>query len=138
MRPSVIGRVLGGIALAAGFLFMASVFVPDFTQAGQDDGNRAPAPAQTVTTQDAPPADPHADLLLIGTIEDDAYVLRVYATDGGARYSVFDHDGRALGTLLTAEEVVQQFPELPVPAMDYGTEVPVMLAPTRAGSGRTA
>ncbi len=106
---------IGGLAL--GFLVMASVFVPERIRAGEGVGSSRPHST-----------DPHKSLLALGTIEDDSYLVRIFATPDGPRYSVYDTiDGSELGVLLTEEQVAKWFPELPLPTMDFNALGQLML-----------
>ncbi len=110
-------RSLAVGALALGFLVMASVFVPDRIRAGEGVGS-----GRSGST------DPHKSLLALGTIEDDSYLVRIFATPDGPRYSVYDTiDGSELGVLLTEEQVAKWFPDLPLPTMDFDALGPLML-----------
>jgi len=110
-------RSLAVGALALGFLVMASVFVPERIRAGEGVGSGRPHST-----------DPHKSLLALGTIEDDSYLVRIFATPDGPRYSVYDTvDGSELGVLLTEEQVAKWFPGLPLPTMDFDMPGPLML-----------
>jgi hypothetical protein len=143
-------RVLVGIALCGAFLVMASVFVPIDTGAGPlvpKPGSNA-QPAHPAPESYSPPndpqshhyghsTDPHENLHSIGSLEDGCYIVFIYATDHGPRYTIHDHkERRDLATLITAERVQELFPELPLPDIDFsGPDSPVqmMLAPTNSG-----
>ncbi len=111
-------KIACATTLGLTFLFLASVFVPDFSHALPDDRGAA----GSAGTQEG--------LTSLGTIEDDQYFVRVVATANGPLYSVYDRsDGRELAALLTAEQAAEWFPNLPIPAMEYGTdESPLMMA----------
>ncbi|MBT8485218.1 MAG: hypothetical protein HKO59_00915 [Phycisphaerales bacterium] len=123
-RPSpILERVAAGAALAIGFVIMASVFAPDLIQARPDRGS---------DWTEWPSTDPHEGLRDLGTIEDNAFRVTIYATPEGPRYSVYDRTtAELLRPLLTAEEVEQEFPELPVNGMDIGSGSMLMLAQPR-------
>lgn len=125
IRPSpTVERLLAGIVLGVAFLFMASVFAPDLTEARPPARIDQPAPPE-------PSADPHEGLAPLGTIEDDRYLIRIYASEQGPLYSIYDRaDGRELGVLMTAEDAAATFPDLPLPEMDFGTESPVLIGAT--------
>ena len=117
----VLERLIVGITLCAGFVLMASIFVPDRTQAELDPSQEVAAPPLSTN--------PHEGLQSLGTIEDDRYSIDIYVGDEGPLYSIYDAaDGRELAVLLTAKQVAEWFPDLPIPDMDFGGEGPVMLA----------
>ena len=67
-------------------------------------------------------SDPHAGLMSLGEIADAHYRVLIFSGPEGPVYSVSDtQTGQTLGTLLTAEQVSERFPELPLPDMDYDT-----------------
>ena len=111
-------KIVCATTLGFAFLFLASVFVPDFSHALPDDGR----PVESTGTQDGLPS--------LGTIEDDAFIVRVVATPDGPLYTVYDRvDGRELAALLTAEQAVEWFPSLPIPTMEFGMDdSPLMMA----------
>ena len=99
-------RVLAAVALAAGFLFMGSMFTPGGTHAGSGPGR----------------VDPHAGLTSLGSIEDDRLHAFIFATDEGVRYSVYDRvNGATLAELIDEATVRRLFPELPLGDSDGGT-----------------
>jgi hypothetical protein len=111
-------RILTGLALGVGFLFMASVLVPQPRGAEAEPG---------ATASPEGPADPHEGLASLGVIEDNKYSVQIFAGENGPLYTVFDQvEGATLGVLLTAEEVRQWFPDLPLPNMDFAAEEAIM------------
>lgn len=74
----------------------------------------------TVDRSQASSTDPHEDLPLIGSLEQREYVVRIYSTPIGVRYSVFDHAGTTLGVLLTAEEVERWFEDIDLTDLQAG------------------
>ena len=111
--PPTLQRLFAGIALCGAFLLMASVFVPD------------PSSADPVLDPNAlmHQSDPHAGLMSLGELTDDQYRVLIFAGPEGPVYTVSDAaTGRTLGTLLTAEQVGDRFPDLPLPDMDFDTD----------------
>jgi hypothetical protein len=124
--PSSVKRIAAGSVLTVAFLFMASVFAPDLTLAYPE-----PVPlmdptgfiSNTVTSGSVNVPES------LGVIESDRYLVEVFASPAGPRYSVIDRqNGAPLGLLMTADEVAEWFPDLPIPEMDFGVEGALMLA----------
>ncbi len=110
-------RLIAAAALGVAFLFMASVFVPDFIQ------------AQPRERSAAGPGSAHTGLRSLGSIEDDRYLVHIFSGPDAPLYSVYDRaDGTELGVLMTAELAADRFPDLPIPSMDFGVGSPIMLA----------
>ncbi len=110
-------RLIAAAALGVAFLFMASVFVPDFIQA---QPHEQPAGG---------PGNAHTGLRSLGTIEDDRYLVHIFSGPEAPLYSVFDRaEGTELGILMSAELAAERFPDLPIPSMDFGVGSPIMLA----------
>ncbi|MCP3905385.1 MAG: hypothetical protein GY715_17290 [Planctomycetes bacterium] len=124
-RPSpAVERLIFGTVLTLMFLLLASVFVPDLGHAQ----HASPIPPDQPSIA-APSTDPHEGLPSLGTIEDDRFIVHIYGGASDPLYSVYDRlDGSELAVLLTAEQAQQQFPELPIVEMDFGTDSPLMLA----------
>ena len=142
-------RLIAGVSMFIAFLVMASLFVPDRTvaQHGSEhphhehaghppSGHEAPGhetPGHETPGHEAPghetsSTDPHYGLRSLGTIEDKAYEVQVYATDLGPRYTIYDvTDGSELGVLLTAEKATELFPELRID-VDFSAPNQLMLA----------
>ena len=109
-------RLIAAAALGVAFLFMASVFVPDFIQ------------AQPLGRPGAGPGSIRTDLHSLGSIEDDRYIVHIFSGPDAPLYSVFDRaDGTELGVLMSAELAAERFPDLPIPDMDFGVGSPIML-----------
>ena len=102
-------RIVAGLSLCLGFLFMASVFAPDFSHAREEMLPPVPRPVDRA----APPP------TSLGTIEDDAFFVEIIATVEGPRYSVIRREDQVeIATMLTAEELTATFPELSVEGME--------------------
>ena len=115
--PPTLEKIVLSVALGLGFLFMASIFAPDFSQ--------ATPPAQPASPGSV---DPHEGLAALGTIEGERYRVQVYGGASGPLYTVYERDGvEPLGVLMTQSDVGRRFPELQLDAMDFGTE-PIMMA----------
>ena len=115
--PPGLERLIAAVALGVAFLFMASVFVPDFIQA---QPRERPA---------AGSGNAHTGLRSLGSIEDDRYLVHIFSGPDAPLYSVFDRaDGTELGVLMSAELAAERFPDLPIPDMDFGVDSPIMLA----------
>ena len=112
MTSPVFHRVLAGLGLGSAFLIMASVFSPDRMMAQTSPSSRGPAPVVEST-------DPHEGLQSLGSVESATHVVKIFATEGGPRYSVYTLDGVELGALMSAEQVNRFFPELQLPASDF-------------------
>ena len=109
--PPSLKRLLAGLTLCAAFLLMASIFVPDFSQAHERD----PMPDELLLPVTDEPALPS-----LGTIENGQYRVHIHVGDDGPRYSVFRlDDGRQIASLLTADQIARRFPDLPIPTMDF-------------------
>jgi hypothetical protein len=124
----VLQRVLAAAGLVVAFVFMASVFSPSDTRAGQNAVPIARIPAGAAQNVGAPKStrspstDAHAGLASLGEIQTNAYVVRIYSTDLGPRYTILDSDDSSeLATLMSAADVAQFFPELPLSEIDFGT-----------------
>jgi hypothetical protein len=117
-------RAFVGGLLAAAFVVMASVFSPDRSQA--DETSMPSISDSGVIAIEAPPgsADAHAGFQSLGTIETAAYLVQIYSTQSGPRYSVYDRNSRVeLGTLLNEEQVQTGFPEIMLPRTDFSMPV---------------
>ena len=119
-------RIFAGVGLCLAFVLMASIFAPDRTQAEEKE-------RRSLEQSSEPSTDPHAGLVSLGTIEDDQYVVHIFAGETGPLYSVYDAaDGRQLGLLLNAEEVAEWFPQLPIPSMGHPAGPPISMADPEA------
>lgn len=115
-------RVLAVALFLGAFAVMGSIFSPAFTRAGDDGASPRRSPATSIST------DPHAGLQSLGSLEGSRYVIRMYATEQGARYSVYDQSGAELGVLLTAEQVQHRFDDLPLPTIEFAAPQHLMTA----------
>ena len=118
-------RLIAGITLCIAFLVMASIIVPDPT-AAHDEGFESTTDGQPPL--DVPTTDPHEGLVSLGSLESRGYFVEFYATSVGPRYTVCDGEGAELGILLSAEQVAEHFPELPLPQVDFSATSTIMLA----------
>ena len=109
---TVLARLSIAAALGLALLVMSSIFIPKPIEA---DG------AAYLVPPNGPTTDPHAGLRSLGTIEDLDYRVEIFEGRIEPLYSIYDHDGELIATLLTEAQVVKWFPELPLPTMDYGT-----------------
>lgn len=129
--PPIAERLLAAVGLALGFLFMASIFVPDWSLA-EGEPARIARPAdprgQTLVEQHAPSVDPHEGLVSLGSIESEEYTIRIYGNADQPLYSIYTTDGELLATLLTADRVAELFPELPLPNLEFDALGPMMYA----------
>jgi hypothetical protein len=114
-------RIFAGVALTLGFLLMASVFAPDFTE------------ARTPRIPTVRAVNPHTGLRSLGTIEGTKHTVMIMATVDGPRYSVYDRAGvKLLAPLLTAEEVETLYPDLPLRTMDFAEGALMMAEPAES------
>lgn len=137
----VLRRVLTLAACLGAFMVMASVFSPDQTRAGGPVDSLRGVPPKSVEYPtahsssngasgfDHSSTNPHEGLMSLGTIEDRGYTIHIFATDGGARYTIYENaTGEELGALLSAEQVHRTFPDLELPSMEFNGESPLMMA----------
>jgi hypothetical protein len=135
---SKIERIVAGLVLGIAFLTMASIIVPSDSQAtfNEHDAHTGdahhPGGAHTTTpgSHDATHADVsgstlvHADLVEIGTLETSCYLVRIYAGSTEPRYTIIDlTNGEYLGELLTAPQVEQFYPELPITDINFDAPI---------------
>ena len=114
--PPVVQRVLSAAVLGIVFVLTASVIVPDWTRA--DDG--------TLPSEDATSA--RSELPMLGSLESTRYRIDIFGSDDEPRYTVVDRgSGRVLGTLLTAQEMAYEFPDLDLRGTDFSTPSPLQL-----------
>lgn len=138
--PSSISRLLAGIALLVAFVIMASVFVPGRIEA-QDD-KYWPRPIDRVEQHETADefdvfnehssTDPHEGLPMLGTLEFANHIVHIYATDFGARYSVYERTTGGeveLGVLLSVEQMSEHFPDLPLNSVEDSSDRLIMFAP---------
>jgi hypothetical protein len=120
---SILLRLATGLTLGLAFLFMASVFVPDWSQAGEyGDGSMEREHVSGGAGASS------QGLQSLGTIEDDIYQIQIWGGRDEPLYTVTERGGGEVGVLLTADEVARWFPDLPLPEMEYGVEGLIMLA----------
>ncbi len=114
-----IGRLLVIVTLTRAFLFMASIFVPDESRAGN-----------TQIADDAgtslPSADAHDGLSSLGELKGVRHTVKIFATPEGPRYSIFDSDGVVIGTLLSMRQVIRHFGN-DLPLGEFRADAPVQL-----------
>jgi len=125
-------RLFTVIALAAAFIVMASVFVPERARMVEGaDGGVLPRPhSQRPTPRaDEASADPHEGLSCLGELRDVRYTVKIYATESGALYSVYSSEGTELGVLLTSAQVERRFPDLRVSTTDFSAPTSDFAAP---------
>ena len=116
---TTIERLLVIVSLTLAFLFMASIFVPNQSRAG--NGPIAADPGTSLPSVDA-----HAGLSSLGEIKGVRHTVKIFATSAGPRYTIFDTDGVEIGTLLSMRQVIRHFgDDLPLP--DLQADAPVQL-----------
>lgn len=116
-------RMVVAIMMCIAFVVMASVFVP--LQSGANDRWNAAEPA--LSHDDS--VDPHEGLASIGSFEHHKYLIRVYATDGGPRFSIYStEDGSEVAALMSAANVTRHFPEIPIEGTDFSAPFQLMRA----------
>ncbi len=119
-------RLLTALALAIGFLFMASVFTPDPSQA------EFAKPASDLSQSNSPfnkshSASPYTGMTSLGRIEGTQYNVEIFATPIGPRFSVWGIDGQELATLMTRKQVTRYFgEELPLPDLQANSPLQLM------------
>lgn len=122
--PPLVERIVTGAGLVVMFGLMASVIVPDWTQ------------AESVERDEWPSVDPHDGLASFGTFEGEQYVVHVFAGPEGPLYTIEDRaTGEIVATLMDAERIHRSFPDLSLPLVDFSADAtgPIMMAdaPTR-------
>ena len=120
----VLRRVVTTLAVGAVFIGLASIFVPDWTQAELQRFDAADEmDAAWMST------DPHVGLRSLGVMEGDRYRVEIWAGDQGPRFTIYEAGGtRAIATLLSADQVAERFPDLPLPQIDFDVPGMLMLA----------
>ena len=106
MSRTFVNHGMIAIGLFVAFLIMASIFVPKKLQADE-----APLAAESA----AHSSGARGRLPLLGELESQRYTVRIYGTPDRPLYTVCDRSGRELASLLSAEQVAGQFPDLPLP-----------------------
>jgi hypothetical protein len=141
--PNYLKRIVVVLGLGVAFIVMASIFTPERSPAGsprrtgdharsplqrQDGGAGANARSQAAIVS----ADAHDGLRSLGVIESGRYLIAIFATDVGPRYTIFDGESQQeLGTLLTAAQVQQLLPDVDLSTLDFSSSSenqPLMLA----------
>jgi len=113
-------RLIAGVTLGIAFLIMASIITPHDTTASDKPGN--------IHTDNLPSTDPHYGLPSMGSIESLQYIVEMYRTDVGPRYSVRNReDGEIIATLRTAKQIEQEFPDIPLAKMDFSHSATLMM-----------
>jgi hypothetical protein len=140
--------ILGVLAVA--FIGMASVFAPQRSKAGDGTAPRhemraTPANkrvergSDSIEPQSRPSApapqtnplsvNPHEGLRSLGTLEGSSFIVHIYSTVAGPRYSIYARaDGTEMGVLLSVDQVHQLVPELQLPATDFSAPGTLMMA----------
>lgn len=116
---ATIERLLVIVSLTLAFLFMASIFVPDESRAGNaqiadDPGTFGPS------------VDAHGGLSSLGEIKGVRHTVKIFATSDGPRYTIFDTDGVEIGTLLSMRQVIRHFGD-DLPLGEFQADAPVQL-----------
>ncbi len=116
---TTIERLLVIVTLSLAFLFMASVFVPSESRAG--NAQIADDPGISASSVDA-----HAGMYSMGEIKGLHQTVKIFATSEGPRYTIFDTDGVEIGTLLSIRQVIQHFND-DLPLGEFQADTPVQL-----------
>lgn len=98
-------QLLIGAGCALAFVVMASIFVPAHLRAGEGTGSQGGG-------------------VSLGRLENGRYVIEIFASPSGARYTV-STGGKVLGHMLTARQVAERFEGLPLP--DVRADVPLSI-----------
>ena len=146
---NIVKRIAITVALGLAFIVMASIFKPDRSTAG--NGQRAINRSQPSAVPVRQPgdraasaegiglatlsADAHAGLQSLGVVESGRYLIAIFSTDVGPRYTIVDAQSQhELGTLLSPEQVRLLLPEIDLKGMDFSAPTgmqPLMLAEPR-------
>jgi hypothetical protein len=135
--PNYLKRIVVVLGLGVAFIVMASIFTPERSPAGSPrrSTNGAAEGARARTDAAIISADAHDGLRSLGVIESGRYLIAIFATDLGPRYTIFDGDSQQeLGTLLTAAQVQQLLPEVDLSTLDFSApsaQQPLMLVEPR-------
>lgn len=116
---TTIERLLVIVSLSLAFLFMASVFVPSQSQAG--NAQIEADPGTSLRSVDA-----HDGLASLGEITGVRHTVKIFATSEGPRYSIFDTDGVEIGTLLSIRQVTRHFGD-DLPLGEFQADAPLQL-----------
>jgi hypothetical protein len=118
----VLRSILAGTCLGVGFVFMASIIVPERSQAG--GGDALPSLPDPMSAESIEAMQP------LGRIEGNLYTVGFYATPTGPLFTVYDRHGTELAALLTPAQLAEQFPNLAleetyadVPMRIMGTDI---------------
>jgi hypothetical protein len=122
----VVRSALAGTGLAVAFLFMASIIVPERSQAGSG-GDATPTTPDPLSTESIETMQP------LGRIEGNLYSVGFYATPTGPLFTVFDRHGNELAALLTPAQLAEQFPDLAL--TDTHADVPMRIMGSDVGGG---
>jgi hypothetical protein len=121
--------------LAFAFVVMASVFSPYRSQADQPSPYSIANSGAVSISDPSSSASAHDGLRSLGTIETTVYLVQIFCTEGGPRYSIYERASRReLGILLSAEQVEAAYPEISLPTTDFSAPVdqsefePLMIA----------
>jgi len=116
----IVEKLVAGLALAFAFIVMASIFTPAPSVAHGDRRGHDAADGST---------DPHEGLAMLGSLEGERLIIRIYGTDIGPRYSVYDaRTDEELSVLITAERIAEWYPEVNLPAIQFDSAGHLMLA----------
>lgn len=130
-------RLVAVGALCVAFLIMASLFDPDDSHAE----HHAADPHHAASQHDADTdhhhhhsTDPHEGLVSLGHIESASYLLSIFQTDVGPRYSVSDlESGELLATLRTREQIEQEFPGMAIDSMSLAERTATAIVTSSGG-----
>lgn len=114
-----IERLLVIVTLTLAFLFMASIFVPDESRAGN-------TPIADDPDTSLPSANAHDGLSSLGEIKGVRHTVNIFATPDGPHYTIFDADGVEIGTLLSMRQVIRHFGD-DLPLEEFQADAPVQL-----------
>ena len=119
----IVKRLLAGAALAAGFLIMASVFVPDFSHGDPIATTLPPA------TEDDALAEPVSTAPSLGTLMGRTHHLELLGGFDEPRYNVIDAStNETVGRELTEQDVRDRFPQIPMSQFEFDGDAFIMLA----------
>lgn len=114
-------RIVTISAVGLALLVLAGMLAPGLTQAHEPSetsraGSNRPREARPSMSAST---DPHEGLIALGVLQQRGFALSMYAAEQGPLYTIHDEHGSELGTLLTAAQVQQRFPELSLRAIDF-------------------
>ena len=112
---TIVEKLIAGLSLGFAFIVMASIITPSDTAAENvEHGNHRNSGHFST--------DPHMGLTSLGSIENGDYLMKIFSTDLGPRYSIYNRrTNELLATLITSEKVQERFPDLPLQTMDFTT-----------------